>query len=75
MLNVVELHIAGIWDIREKKLQYQFFFFKKIFVGHMSIFGATDTHVSDCMYWVIFFRVNFSEILKLEVQDISGEVQ
>ena len=27
------------------------------------------------MYWEIFFRVNFSEILKLEVQDISGEVQ
>ena len=26
------------------------------------------------MYWG-FFRVNFSEILKLEVQDISGEGQ
>ena len=25
------------------------FFFKKIFVGHMSIFGATDTPVSD--FW------------------------
>ena len=29
----------------------------------------------DCMYWVNFFWVNFSEILKHEVHSISGELQ
>ena len=37
---------------RESRLDYIFFFFKKIFVGHMPIFGATDTPVLDALYFI-----------------------